>query len=435
MTRMIAGFAPPRLIRPRVLRVFVSSWLIAGAAHADPVKLDPAKLKAIDGIAAATLKKGHIPGIVVFAGAGDRVDFRGVYGNRRVLPASEPMTADTLFDMASCSKVVGTTAALMCLVEDGKLSLDDPVAKYLPAFGANGKEHVRLRDLTTHTSGLPPYTSAEALRKKYGPGPNPDAVVETICALPLQYKTGEKVVYACLNMITAARVAETVAGESLHAFLTRRVYGPLGMTDTGYHPDAAQLARVAPTTRDDDPSATNHELGAGQSPSGGFLVGAAHDPLAHYGTNDAHCSGNAGVFTTAADVSVFLRMILNRGEFGGKRIYKPETVDLFTRVQTPKGIESRGFGWDVWNDYPFLPKADLPEGEQAVGHTGYTGTLIWIDKHAGLWVTILTNRVHPLDSKESSADVSRLRKEVIRTIVEACDAYAPKPEATPAAGR
>ena len=424
-----------RRIRLRALRVSVSSCLFPAAvlcalgssAHSAPSRLDPAKLKRIDSAAAAVLKEGHVPGAVVFAGAGDRVDFRGVYGSRRLLPAAEPMTAGTIFDMASCSKVLGTTAALMCLVEDGKIALDDPVAKHVPGFGVKGKDRITIRDLVTHVSGLPAYTSAADLRKENGAGPNPDAVIAKIAGMDLQYPTGSKVVYACLNMITAARVIENVAGKSLHALLTERVYGPLGMRDSGYHPTREQRLRIAPTTRTDDPSATNGAPPGG--PAGEFIVGAPHDPLANYGTNDAHCSGNAGLFSTAADISVFLRMILNRGEYRGVRIYKPETVDLFTRVQTKAGIETRGLGWDVWNDYPFQPKADLPEGKQAVGHTGYTGTLIWIDKSAGLWATILTNRVHPDDSKESSRAVSRLREGVIRAVVEASDAYGPKADA------
>ena len=420
----------PRL---RALRVLVSSWLVPAAvlcalgssAHSAPFRLDPDKLKAVDSAVAAVLKEGNVPGAVVFAGAGDRVDFRGVYGSRRLLPAAEPMTADTIFDMASCSKVMGTTAALMCLVEDGRIALDDPVAKHVPGFGAKGKERITVRDLVTHVSGLPSYTSAADLRKENGAGPNPDAVIAKIAGLDLQYPTGEKVLYACLNMITTARVVENVAGTSLHDLLAKRVYGPLGMRDSGYHPTRDQRTRTAPTTYADHPSATNVAAGNGGGPAGEFLTGVVHDPLANYGTNDAHCSGNAGLFSTAADVSVFLRMILNRGEYRGVRIYKPETVDLFTRVQTKAGIETRGLGWDVWNDYPFQPKADLPEGNQAVGHTGYTGTLIWIDKNAGLWAVILTNRVHPDDSKESGQAVTRLRKDVIQALVEACDAYGP----------
>lgn len=230
-------------------------------------------------------------------------------------------------------------------------------------------------------------------------------------------------------MILAARVAENVAGKPIHEMLAARLYGPLGMKDTGYRLTRDQLRRTAPTgpqgylTPEGELAAPGRQGVPEPGPDGLFMAGIAHDPLARYGGAPAHCSGNAGVFSTGEDLSVFVRMILAGGAWQGRRIFKAETVDGFTCVQTAKGLETRGYGWDVWNDYPYRPHPDLPKGREAVGHTGYTGTLLWIDKNSGLWMVVLTNRVHPEDSDASKQATGRLRGAVLRALMEACDAY------------
>ena len=415
----------PTLRRARrplaALALFLAAARIAAAAPSP--RLDPDRLQAIAGHAAQALQSG-LPGAVVFAGTRDGVVFRAAYGNRQVAPVAVKMELDTIFDMASCSKAVGATTGLMLMVEDGKISLDDPVSKWIPKFTGGGKEAIRIRDLATHTSGLPSYTGSGDLLKQYGPGGNPDALIDRICGLNLEYATGKKWLYSCLNFITTARCVENAAGKCLHDLDTERVYGPLGMKDTGYRLSRDQLRRAAPTRANGILTAEGkvpESVGAGP-----FVKDLIHDPLAHFYTNAEHCSGNAGLFATAPDLAIFLQMLVNRGTYRGKRVLKAATIDLFTRVQTPDGVGSTfGYGWDTCTGGTFCPKPGVPPDQLAVCHTGYTGTFVWADKNSGIWTTILTNRVHPADTAGPSRAVGALRAAVVRTVIDACEAYNP----------
>jgi CubicO group peptidase (beta-lactamase class C family) len=214
-------------------------------------------------------------------------------------------------------------------------------------------------------------------------------------------------------MILAARVAEKVAGTSLHDFLTGRIFRPLGMRDTGWQLTRDQFRRLVPTSPEG-------RLGAAgalpeSAPPGPFCGGLVHDPLARYYTTAERCAGNAGLYSTAADLAVFARMILGRGALGGVRVLRAETVEAATRVQTPAGMETRGLGWDVWNDPPFQPREAAPGRRPAVGHFGFTGPMIWIDPEAGAWAVVLASRLHGGEK----AKVEGLRREVVRAVVEA----------------
>ncbi len=412
----------PRTSRP----LAVLALLFAAAPIAEPspsARLEPSRLQAIDSHAAQALKSG-LPGAVVFAGTRDGVVFRAAYGHRQVAPVAVKMEEDTIFDMASCSKAVGATTGLMLMVEEGKMTLDDPVSKWIPKFTGGGKENILIRDLASHVSGLPAYTGSGDLLKQYGPGGNPDALIDRICGLKLQYETRKKWLYSCLNLITTARCVENAAGKSIHDLVTERVYGPLGMKDTGYRLTRAQLERAAPTREKGILTADGklpESVGAGP-----FVKDLIHDPLAHFYTNAEHCSGNAGLFASGPDLAVFLQMLVNRGAYRGKRVLKAGTIDLFTRVQTPDGVGSTfGIGWDTCTGGTFCPKPGVPPDQLAVCHTGYTGTFVWADKNSGIWATILTNRVHPADTAGPSRAVSALRAAVVRTVIDACEAYNP----------
>ena len=422
-----------RTTRRRVRRPAAALALLLAAsriAAADPVpRLDPERLRPIADHAAAAVATRHVPGVVVVAGVGDRVAFTGAWGNKQLRPAPIAMTADTIFDMASCTKVVGTTTAIMLLVDDGRLSVEDPVSRWIPGFTGGGREAVRIRDLLTHTSGVVEYTGSDELVRRSGYGGDPDALLQKICSLPLAYATGRGWRYSCLNMILAARCAEHAAGRSLHEFLTTRVFGPLGMKDTGYRLTADQIRRTAPTGRVVTGSDGYLDAAGALVPpwngGGPFVKRIVHDHLACFYQNADHCGGNAGLFSSGPDLAIFLRMILNRGSFHGVRVIKPETVDLFTRRQSPAGVTAWCFGWGLLGGFPWTPDPDAPPDRRAIGHSGYTGTYVWIDKSAGLWAAILTNRVHADDSDASKRAVVDLRRKILDTLVKACDAYNP----------
>jgi CubicO group peptidase (beta-lactamase class C family) len=323
------------------------------------------------------------------------------------------MPEDAIFDLASVTKVVGTTTAVMLLADAGRLRLDDPVGSYIPEWqGRLAAEQVSLWHLLTHTSGLPGYLSVGPLEKQYGPGPRPDAVIAAIAGLPLRRTPGSGVEYSCLNAILAGRIAENAAGTDLHSLLTRHVFGPLGMVDTGWFLTPAQVARLAPTAKQGRLDAAGKLPGTtAEAPP---LQCPVHDPLARYYTTAQRCSGNAGLFSTAADLGRFARMILGRGELEGTRVLTTKTVGLFTHVETPAGMETRALDWEVWDDHPFRPAKNPPPEAQAIGHLGFTGTMLWIDQGSGLWAVVLTSRLH----RSTATRVAGLRHDVVQALLE-----------------
>jgi CubicO group peptidase (beta-lactamase class C family) len=395
---------------------------VSGASAPASSAWRPATAMAITGVVDREVATGTVPGAVVAAGDAQGVRFLTAGGCLQLTPQPRPMPEDAIFDLASVTKVVGTTTAVMLLVDDGKLRLDDPLGKHIPEWRDRpAGEDVRVRHLLTHTSGLPAYLSVAPLEKAHGAGPQPDTVIAAIASLPLRRPPESGVEYSCLNAILAGRLAENCAGMSLQRFLTARVFQPLGMNDTGWQLKRAQLARLVPTGRTGRLEAEG-ELPA-DTPAGPFTAGLVHDPLARYYATAERCAGNAGLFSTAADLARFARMILGQGELDGVRVLRAETVALFTRVQTPSGAETRGYGWDVWNTYPFQPSQDRPAESQAIGHLGFTGTMIWIDKGSGLWAVVLASRVHG----GPEASVTALRRAVIQAVVEGAAAAPPPP--------
>jgi CubicO group peptidase (beta-lactamase class C family) len=368
---------------------------------------------AIEAVLARDVGPAKLPGAVVAAGDAHGTRFLKASGHLQVLPLPLPMPEDAIFDLASVTKVVGTTTAIMLLVDEGRLALTDPISKHIPEWtGRPPGEDVRVHHLLTHTSGLPAYLSVEPLREKHGAGPRPDVVISAIAGLRLRRAPGSGVEYSCLNAILAGRLAENVAGISLHKLLSTSVFQPLEMMDTGWFLTRAQMARLTPTGKQGRLDAAGALAATTTAdPSDEGLV---HDPLARYYTSAERCAGNAGLFSSAADLGRFARMILGRGQLEGHRVLRAETVDLFTRVQTPAGMETRGYGWDVWDRHPFQPAPNGPEECRAVGHFGFTGTMIWLDKGSGLWAVVLANRLH----RGQSTSAGTLRRDVLRAIVE-----------------
>jgi uncharacterized protein YbbC (DUF1343 family)/CubicO group peptidase (beta-lactamase class C family) len=328
------------------------------------------KLAEMDTAITTAIGEGKCPGGVLWLEHGtDR--YSKAFGRRAVVPAEELMTADTIFDAASLTKVVACTPAVMLLVERGQLGLDDLVVNHLREFTGGGKEKVTVRQLITHTSGLRPDISLKPDWTGY------DEAIRLSCAEKLSYAPGEKIVYSDTGPILLGEIVRRISGKPLDQFLQGEVYGPLRMNDTGFNPPRAKLSRVAPT----------------EVENGVPVRGVVHDPRAR---RMAGVAGHAGLFTTAADLARYARMMLNLGELDGVRIFKPETVKLMTSVQTPANVTGRrGLGWDIDTGYSG-PRGELfPLG--SYGHTGWTGTSLWIDPFSKSFVIFLSNRNHPTE--------------------------------------
>jgi uncharacterized protein YbbC (DUF1343 family)/CubicO group peptidase (beta-lactamase class C family) len=343
----------------------------------------------------AAISRRELPGAVVLVGRGDAVLYQQAFGNRAHLPAPEPMTADTIFDLASLTKVVATTTSVMQLVEQGRIRLNDPVSQFIPDFGRYGKERITIRHLLAHTSGLRPDLELEVEFKGADEGIR-RATEEVPQAAP-----GERFVYSDINFFLLGDIVRRVGGERLDAYARKHVFDPLGMKDTMFLPPESQRARIAPTERCQVlawpcTGPENNEVP--------FLRGIVHDPTARRMDGVA---GHAGLFSTAADLSRFCRMLLGGGRLGSARILSPMTVERMTSPATPPGMrEVRGLGWDL--DSPFSAnRGDLfPLG--SFGHTGFTGTSLWLDPHTKSYVIFLSNRVHP----DGKGDVTPLRGKV-----------------------
>ena len=348
----------------------------------------PAKLEAIDAAIVRAIAAGKAPGAVVRLESGGAV-YQKSYGVKSVEPVLLPMTADTIFDGASLTKVIATTPAIMLLVERGKLRLDDKVNHWILGFEAHGKEAVTVRHLLTHTSGLRPGLSAKPAWSGVAKAIDL-AKEERLTAQP-----GTQFRYSDINFILLGEIVQLASGQLLDEFTSKHIYRRLGMRDTGFLPPFKQRSRVAPTERVD----------------GEILHGIVHDPTARRMDGVA---GHAGLFTTAADLSRFAQMMLNGGKLNGRRIFKSETVQLMTSVHTPKGMKAkRGLGWDI--DSPY----SSPRGNHfkigGYGHTGWTGGSLWIDPATRTIVILMTSRTHP----DGRGNVIALRREVATLAAEA----------------
>jgi serine-type D-Ala-D-Ala carboxypeptidase len=352
---------------------------------------EPERFAQIEDAVAAALKRGDCPGAVVLVVHKDEVVFRKAFGNRAVQPDSVAMTADTVFDLASLTKPIATATSIILLAEQGKLRFDDKVAKHWPAFAANGKDDVTLEHLLLHTSGL----IADNPLADYADGR--EKAMERIAALKLEAPAGTRFRYSDVNYIVLGELVETLGGMPLDAFARKHVFDPLKMSDTGFKPAGEIVKRIAPTGKR----------------GGKIILGDVHDPRSFALGGVA---GHAGLFSTADDLSRYCRMLLRGGELDGVRLLKPESVKLFTEprdvpaggkpTDTPRKL-LRSRGWDVDTSFSAQRGDGFPKGE-GFGHTGFTGTSIWVDPKSRAAVILLTSRVHPDDK----GNVTQLRREV-----------------------
>ena len=365
------------------IAVICTSCLVWPDAPPPPRELvrtfDERKLNAIGvAIHEARLEK-YLPGGVLWLER-QGVAFHRAYGMASTQPVSAVAQGNTIYDAASLTKVVATTPAVLLLHERGKLNIKDPVRKHLPEFTGQGRESITIRQLLTHTSGLRPDISVN------GWTGHQECIAKCVVEVP-RAEPDERFIYSDINFQLLDEIVRRVSGKRLDVFCTKEIFEPLKMYDTGYNPPVTKHARIAPTTVTD----------------GKALRGVVHDPRAR---KTSGIAGHAGLFTTAPDLARYARMLLQAGELDGIRLFKAETVQLMTSVQTPPTLPARrGLGWDIDTGYSSPRGHKFPLG--SFGHTGFTGPSLWIDPYSETFVVFLCNRVHPTEHGPSVVPLRR----------------------------
>ena len=353
----------------------------------------------MDAVIAEDIANKRLPGAVVLVGRRGHVIWRKAYGARAVEPAREVMTPDTIFDLASLTKVVATATSIMILVERGKVGLDDPVSRYIPELKGEGRDQITIEQLLTHVSGYAPDFDLRERWTGY------DEAIKRLIKEPLRNPPGTRFSYSDIGFITLGEVVARAGEMPLDQFAQKNIFGPLHMTNTGFRPSPALSSRIAPTEKRRGQMSYLGDSGANAGAEGDvWLRGQVHDPTSFRMNGVA---GHAGLFSTANDLAIYCQMILNGGSYGGVRILAPLTVAEMTRprvVSTSGG--TRGLGWDINTSFS-TNRGDLfPLG--SFGHTGFTGTSMWIDPASEMFVIFLSNRVHP----DGKGDVGPLRGRV-----------------------
>lgn len=384
--------------------VSAASGLGQGLPAAKPgdVGMSAGRLALLDMLMNEALERKDFPGAVLLVAHKGRTVWRKAYGLSQWVPENRPMSADMIFDMASVTKPVATATSIMILVERGRLRLLDKVEDYVPDFapyllekGIPG-EDARLWHLLTHTSGLPPYADPKEVERLYGNPCPTETLVKHIAGLRKESTPGAVFTYSCLNYITLASIVKSVTGKNVAEFSDENIFKPMGMKRTFFVPPADRLDLCVPT----------------QAYDGVPLRGVVHDPLARL---QGGISGNAGLFSTADDLAVFAQMMLDGGVWGKVRVLSPLAVERMTEIFPKAGPAGRGLGWDLDSDYASV-RGDL-FGPESYGHSGYTGTSVWIDPETQTTVIFLTNRVHPDDKGDIIAMRSKVANVVAGAIV------------------
>lgn len=362
-----------------------------GEARVSP-DLRVEQLNSIDAAVEEAIQAGKCPGAVILIGHQGRIVYRKAFGHRALVPEKLPMTLDTIFDLASLTKVVATTTAVMQLVEEGKIRFEDPVTEYWPEFEAHGKAAITVQELLTHYSGLRPDLDLEPAWAGY------DTAMAMILAEEPIAPPGTRFIYSDINFETLGELVRRVSGQPLDAYCVEHIFRPLGMNDTGFNPSPSLHDRIAPTQFK-------------EGTSGEMLWGKVHDPTSF---NMEGVAGLAGLFSTADDLAIFAEMLLNGGERHGVRILSELGVEKMTSPETPPNkMALRGLGWDVDSPYASNRGELFPLG--SFGHTGFTGTSLWIDPITQTYIVFLSNRVHP----DGKGDVTSLRARIATVVAAA----------------
>ena len=350
--------------------------------------LDTALVGRLDKIVKDAMEEAVAPAVAIAVGRNGRIAYMKGYGHISWdIPSSPAVDTSTLFDLASLTKVVATTTLAMIMEESGQLDLDRTVSSYLPEFNSPEKLGITVRQLLIHNSGLEAGGNTFNARGR-------EAYLRLINARPLEYQPGTRMIYSDWSMILLQLVMERISGKTLDVLAAEKIFRPLGMTDTQFNPPFTLRSRIAPTQVDDA--------------RGGLLWGTVHDENAYMLGGVA---GHAGLFSNARDLALFSLMMLNGGEYNGVRIAKPSTIARWTARQGKES--SRALGWDS-------PDGGSSAGQffspWSYGHTGFTGTSIWIDPQKDLFVVVLTNRVNPTRSNTRHV---QLRRDVVDAVQQA----------------
>lgn len=381
------------------------------------VKPDLAILEKCDSVIAESIAGHNTPGAVLCIADRDGIIYEKAYGDRMLIPKKEPATTGTVYDLASLSKVFGTTLAAMQLIEQREIHLNDPVRKYLPEFknwDGEGRKTITVKDLMTHTSGLAAYIPVDSLAVAWGEF-KPDSLRRYILTeLPRKSEPGTKMKYSCPGFVTLQYIIEEVTGQRLCDYVQENVFDALGLENTRYLPlgepiDSAYLSRIAPTEVLIPHKTASNQIAPDTRP-GTILLGEVHDPLAR--RFNCGNSGNAGIFSDAEDLALICRAILNEGEVDGRRILKPSTVKKMCKVQDKR--IGRALGWDSKSGYAWICGDRLVK-DHCICHSGYTGTSAVLDLDLGVAIILLTNNAHPFDK----GTVGPARKAVADIVAEA----------------
>ncbi|MBR2297410.1 MAG: serine hydrolase [Bacteroidales bacterium] len=404
--------------------VMISSCCTSNSGNIKLQKVSPEsvgmcseRLQLADSVINQAIAKSEIPGAVLAVVRGDKIAYLKAYGNKQVYPDTVKMTENTIFDLASVSKCVGTTLSFLQLVENGKVRLTDPVEMYIPGFQqwvdpeTGRKTSIRVQDLLSHSSGILPYINTASYLKKYGPA-TPDSLIKHIAQeLPLKYKPTTGYTYSCLNFITLQNILQNVTGMKLYQYAQQNVFGALGLKHTSYLPlDAADRQEALSTVTPDFLSL----VAPTEVENGKVILGEVHDPTARL-VNMGN-SGNAGVFSNAEDLAVIAAAILNKGEVKGRRVLSPLMVEtMMTNPKTNDPSIERNLGWDTYTTGAGTKGDIFLTQPNTFVHTGYTGTSMLFDIDNNCCVILLTNRVHPSDA----AGVVARTRGVVANIVAA----------------
>jgi uncharacterized protein YbbC (DUF1343 family)/CubicO group peptidase (beta-lactamase class C family) len=378
----------------------------------ESVGMSTDRLAKIDEAVLASIERKETPGAVVLVGRKGRIVYRKAFGDRAIEPKREAMTVDTIFDLASLTKIVATATSIMILVERGKVSLADPVALYIPEFGKFGKERITVEQLMTHRAGLPPDNEiADYVGKTIDP-------LAMIYDLRPSYEPGTRFVYSDVGFIVAAEIVHRISGQTITEFSRENIFRRLGMNDTFFN-EVVRLQAVsggkvrsiaAQVVSSRESSKSYERIAPTENREGRWMRGEVHDPRAY---EMGGVAGHAGLFSTADDLAIFCQMILNKGEYNGVRILAPYSIERMVSAQTLPTSQMRGIGWDINTSYSSNRGDLFPVG--TFGHTGFTGTSIWLDPASETFVVLLTNRVHP----NGKGDVTRLRSLVASIVAGA----------------
>ena len=346
----------------------------------------------VDRVINKAIEDKAFPGAVVLIWKDDKTIYEKAFGNYTYDKSSPIVQTNTIFDLASVTKVVATTTAAMICYDRKLFSLDDKVIKYIPEFGVNGKENITIKNLLLHNAGLP------AWKKFYGRNLKYDDVIKEIYSSELEYKTGEKTVYSDLGIITLGKVIEKVTNKSLDKFCEDEIFKPLEMNTTFYNPKDSLKKLCAPTETDNYWRMKT-------------LQGEVHDETSAMLNGVA---GHAGLFSTAEDIAKLMSVLMNKGTYNNEQFIKQSTVELFTKRYSEES--TRALGWDTKSDSG--SSAGIYFSKNSFGHTGYTGTSIWADPDRNLFVVFLTNRVYPI---RENTKIQKVRPQLHNAVIKSIE--------------